>query len=235
MAYPLTTDDLIRRFRSDVDDPIRGTGTNPDAANLWKITDVSDYMSSAAAQVGRKTEVLFKTFTLPIVAGQPLVRLPTGSMVLDIRLVHMASPRRDLEEVNIEEGRRPDFRDYNSYLYGNVNDWEELQGVPRAYTRNYTPGYLRIIPIPTITTTIDVTAMLVPVLLDGMPLPFTDIEDIELMLLWMKKLAYSKHDADTFDPTRAEGYDREFNARVLARASEARRVRRAPQPITFQW
>jgi hypothetical protein len=233
MGIPFTTDDLVRRFRSDVDDPLRGPVNAPDNDALWSIADVQDYMVSAAWQVGRRTESLFSTFTLPVAAGNALVNLPTGmSTTLDVRRAYMQTLKRDLHETNIETPA-PTQYDYGQ-IYGSFG-WETLTGPPQEFIRNYMPGVLRLVPIPVQNDTLAITASFMPAFMPGMPLPYSDMEDVELMLLWMKKLAYSKHDADTFDEKRAATFEAEFYRRAAERNAEALRIRRAPQPIRFSW
>lgn len=233
MAIVRTVDDLIRRFRSDVDDPLRGPTSAPDNDSLWSVSDVSDYMTEAAAKVGRVGQQLFRTMTFPIVANEAFIKLPQGmSAIFDIRRAYLQGIRREVEPANID-GLLRHHRDYG-FLNG-TESWETWCGVPRFIIRDYVPGMLRLAPIPEASDVLEITAMFVPLMDDGMPLPFDDLEDIALMLLWMKKMAYSKHDADTYDKTLADKYEGEFERRSLARQAEARRVRRAVQPVRFSW
>lgn len=229
-----TTDDLVRRFRSDVDDPLRGPASAPDNDALWSICDVRDYMQEASDRVAHKATPLFKTYSLKVTAGDPEVRLPTGDTLIDIRRAALLAGRRELVEQNIEEPARV-RDDYGSSWYRDSLNWEELTGQPRSFIRNYTPGVLRLVPIPLDDDTLRVTASFSPQLADGAPLPFTEDADIYLMLLWMKKRAYEKHDADTYDPDRSKAFEAEYERRVVERESEARRIRRAPQSVTFSW
>lgn len=233
MGMVVTTDDLVARFRSDVDDPLRGPTTAPDNDCLWKISDVNYYMTVAASKVGRQGMQVFQTFTLPVVASQPTVYLPKGALFIsDIRRAYMQTIRRELRETNIEDLKNY-HRDYGEII--GSGGWEELTGYPRWFIRNYYPGQLRLVPIPAAADTLEITAMMVPRLQDGMPLPFEDPIDVELMLMWMKKMAYSKNDADTYDADKALKWQREYENGILDRNSEARRVRRAPTRTIFQW
>jgi hypothetical protein len=228
-----TTDDLADRFRRDVDDPLRGPTNAPDNDALWSIQDVCDYMQDASDKVARATLSRFSTFSLAVVGGTPTVALPTGQfVVLDIRRVFLASTQRELQPQTIDtlHTSRHDYA-----FIGTSKGWETLTGVPRDYIRDYIPGQLRLVPAPEANDTITITACVSPALIPGAPLPFNDPNDAYLMLLWMKKLAYQKHDADTFDPERSKGYEQEFETRAIDRAAEARRLRRAVQPVRFSW
>lgn len=240
MSLILTPEDLAFRFRSDVDDPLRGPASAPDNDCLWKIVDVKYYMGVAVNRVSRKGEQLFNTFSLVIKNGDPLVRLPkTNYYIADIRRAYVCDIRRELKETNIEDLRNY-HRDYGEII--GSGGWEERKGYPVWFIRNYIPGALRIVPIPVIENPIyngqfnlELTAALFTVPIDGMPLPFEDPEDVELVLLWMKKMAFSKNDADTYDQDKALKFENEFKERILERNSEARRIRRAPTRTIFQW
>jgi hypothetical protein len=233
MTLIRTPGELAARFRSDVDDPLRGPTTAPDNDCLWKIADVKYYMTVAASKVGRQGMQNFNTFTLPMVAGQAAYVLPIGSnFISDIRRMYLQTTRRELVETNIEDLKNY-HRDYGEII--GSGGWETLQGYPHWFIRNYYPGQIRLVPIPTMNDTIEITAMLVPIMDDGFPLPFQDPIDLELMLIWMKKMAYSKNDADTYDSDKALKWEREFDQGILDRNSEARRVRRAPTRTLFQW
>lgn len=232
MAQVTTTDDLVRRFRSDTDDALRGPADEPDADSLWSIADVADYMAEGVDRVARKVLPEFKTFDLPVVGGEPDVRLPAGFTVLDIRRARLKVARRSLDEVNVE-GTGQALDDYYSTRIN--GDWEDLTGSPRMFTRNYRAGYLRLVPAPMANDTLTLTASYSPALVEGGPMPFEAPEDLYLVLLWMKKRAYEKHDADTYDPERAEKFEAEFERRCKQRESEARRIRRAPQSVRYSW
>jgi hypothetical protein len=233
MSFITTPQDLAKRFRSDVNDPLRGPVSKPDVDALWKIEDVEYYMSVAASKVGREGEQLFNTITLAMTAFEPTVTLPKNSLYMgDIRRAYLQTTRRELTETNIENLKNY-RRDYGEIV--GSGGWEIMKGYPRWFIRNYYPGQLRLVPIPAISDTLELTAMFVPRLQDGMPLPFEDPIDIELMLTWMKVMAYRKHDVDTFDEDRALKLEEQFRRDIVNRNSEARRIRRAPTRTIFQW
>lgn len=229
----MTTDAVITQFRSDVDDPLRGPADTPDVDALWKSTDVLFYLNAAASKTARETLALRRTFDLPVNAADPFVKLPTNAPVLHIYRAYLNTARRALDERNLDQ---PSVRFDYGQLLGGEDGWATATGTPSVYNREYKPGYLRLAPIPVANDTLTVTAALdAPMLTCGMPMPFTTYDDIHLVLLWMKKLAYAKKDVDTFDPTRSTAHESEYNARVRERRYAVDRERRAPGSVRFSW
>ena len=72
-------------------------------------------------------------------------------------------------------------------------------------------------------------------LMEGMPLPLREIADQRLSLTYMKYLAYSKHDAETYDLGRATSYKNQFDMALLDREVELRRNRRRPGTVRMDW
>lgn len=230
----IAASDLIARFRSDVDDPLRGPSTAPDDDCLWSIQDVENYLEDAVERVAAKTLQLFKTFNVNVVPQQPLIALPSAFTVQDIEHVLLVNERRYLIPRNVDGG----FGHHGDYaspwiLYS--TKWEYQVGTPVYYVRDMQANNLRLTPIPTVADTLTITASTIPTYAAGMPLPFVTLRDQYLVLLWMKKLAYNKHDADTYDPQRSDRCEAEFMRLVTERKYEAQRVNRAVQPVRFSW
>jgi len=57
----------------------------------------------------------------------------------------------------------------------------------------------------------------------------------EMVLMFMKSMAYQKQDADTQDLARAGGFSDEFEAAVRDFKSELLRRRRTPGTTRFSW
>jgi hypothetical protein len=91
-------------------------------------------------------------------------------------------------------------------------------------------------PAPTDDDILQLTALIGTVEMQlGMPMPFQHPKDIRLILEWMKHLAYSKKDVDTFDAAASTRYEQWFNKHVLDRRYECQRIRRAPSAAKFSW
>lgn len=230
----ITSDDVIKRFRSDVDDALRGPDDAPDVDSLWSIDEVNGFLEDAVDRVAAETLSEFRTFTIPVTANEPFVSLPSSMQVLDIERAYMKTARRSLLPQNVDTPLRY-TGDYGSPFSIFHSEWETVTGTPRHYVRDERPNALRLVPIPTANDTLEITAKTIPAFTAGGALPFSTLRDRHLVVLWMKKLAYEKRDADTFDPTRASKFEAEYESRMEDRKYEAQRVRRAVQPVRFSW
>lgn len=230
-----TTDDVIASFRSDVADPLRGPAATPDIDALWKVSDTLRYINEAANITAAETRSLQRTFDFPFTAlGGPLYRLPTSFEILDIHRMYLNGARYALTEQNLGSPHIG-LWDYDELL-GTGDVWTTQTGTPRYFTREYRAGYLRLLPIPTADDYVTITATVAPQNLSlGQPLPFDNYRDIQLVLLWMKKMAYAKQDVDTFDAGRSDSYATEFERRALERRYEAERLRRPAGTVAFSW
>lgn len=225
----ITSTELKDTFRIEVDDLPKDDGDT--SSCLWSDADIYRYMNSAASQVARRVMSLVQTFTLDIEADEPMIELPTDRILKVYRA--FTATRRELQQLNLNDDGFT-VCDYGITL--NVSNWETATGSPQAFCLDYQPGQLRLAPIPTAADTLYLTAAVLPeVFEEGDDLPFTDTDDQELMLLWMKKMAYGKHDADTFDSARTVTYEQEFRERVRQREPEFRRQTRAPGVVRSAW
>jgi hypothetical protein len=232
----VTTTDIVNRFRSEVDDIIRGTGANADNDVLWKCGEVDGYLNEAVNQVATETLSLYKTFDIPYLAANgPYVRLPTGYEVLDIDVIYLVTARRLITERNAVD-RIHHHNDYG--YYGGEEGWEIATGKPRHFTRDFKMNQIRLwpAPAPDMDDTMQITAVIGAVdMQPGMPSPFQSPKDIRLILTWMKHLAYGKKDADTFDADATTRYKNDFENDAAKRKYECQRLRRAPSSVRFSW
>ena len=225
-----TAAELKDTFRIEVDDlPKEDADTS---SCLWSDADIYRYMNSAASLLARRVRSLFKNYTLPVLADQPMIRLP-ADRIYKVRRAYLTAARRDLVPLNLNDDTMRAM-DYGVTLRS--AHWETSTGTPTSFVLDYTPGYLRLAPIPTAADALQLFCEILPAALTAeMPLPFTDQDDLDILLLWMKKLAYEKHDADTHDLNRAKEYERQFNARVYEREPEKRRMTRTPGTVRSSW
>lgn len=225
-----TATDLKDTFRIEVDDLPKDDGDT--SACLWSDADIYRYMNSAAAMVARRVRSLTKNFSLTVTADEPMVKLPPDR-ILKIHRAYLTTARRDLDPLNLNDDTMR-VKDYGITLRS--SHWEVSSGTPTSYVLDYRPGYLRLAPIPTSADTLTLFTTVLPMTLqEGMPVPFTDVEDLDLVLLWMRKLAYDKHDADTFDKQKASDYEAQFYDRVREREPEFRRQTREPGVVRSSW
>lgn len=235
-----TTDELLGIFRLEVDDPLEGSSpSTPDDNSLWSNAEIYQYMTEAADKVAKKVEGRYQTLQIAITPATvtvpptpvPLILL---RKVLHIREAKLVNSGYILEPINADDHIRasynsygPPFRYTGAYTYG----------VPMGYMRDYENNALILTPIPNITDTLELqcTVTIDAPLAAGGSLPYTDTEDLRLMLHFMKKLAYEKQDADTLDLQRSQQWERQFESGALNRSLRLRSYRRRPGQVLTDW
>jgi hypothetical protein len=233
-------DDLIRDFRSDVYDrpDVDDDGNARDT--LWSEEDVLRYANSAAAQWAADTLAYRRHMEFDLVAGQSLYKAPYEIIEI-VHAEYRYEPGyrgRMLCVFNLDEGV---IRDDYGVAYLSTYDLDFATGVPRGVTRDYLPSHLRIYPKPTAIavpgpTQLLVNAVVYPkTLYMGMPMPSANEQDKRLFLLWMKKLAYAKQDADVQDLDRAKDFENEYFGLMPIRKHEYDRQVRGGGIIHHRW
>lgn len=226
----ITSDQLKDIVRSELDDLPKADGDT--SACLWSDADIYRYMNRAADRVARLVRSLHKTFRLDVTAGEPMVRTPLEK-ILDVRRAYLETARRDLTPLNLNADGFT-VSDYGVTLRS--SRWETTNGTPTSFVMDYTPGYLRLAPIPTADDVLVLQTIILPAEISaGAPVPFTDVEDIELVQLWIRKQAYEKQDADTFDQGKVMRYTQEFYDRVRDREVQHRRQIQTPHVVQSSW
>ena len=229
----LFTDELATRFRSDVDDAVTDAAGS-DYGCLWKDSDVYSYMTEACAMVASRTASLYRTLSLPYIAGQRTIFLP--HYVREIRSARLVGRNQLVLQRNANDQLLGAHDDYGLRLSGHPQMFEG-EGRPTTFVRDYDAKQLRLVPAPNEDDTLEIqcTVSISLPLSSGMPMPLTDLEDQVLVLHYMKMRAYRKHDAETEDLVRAKEYERLYEQGVIARASELRNNRRAPGQVRMNW
>lgn len=219
-----TVEQFITDFRSDVFDKADVDDAGNARDTLWSDDEVLRYLNSACARWASDTLALRRRFEFTITADNALVRFPYSEIieVLSIAFV-ITGRRRHLIEFDIDEGICTD--DYGQAIHTQPD--LDRTGLPSHYTRDWDNQFLRLYPVPYIDGTLSVNAIVLPQeLYPGMPLPATARQDIDLIMLLVKKAAYSKQDADVQDLSRASTFENEYRRMVLDRRSEIDRIRR---------
>ncbi len=122
------------------------------------------------------------------------------------------------------------------FLYFTTRDLETRMGQPRFYTFDYDPSLLRMFPIPEDAGTLYINATIEPqTLYPGVPLAFESAEDRDLLLMWMKNMAYRKQDADVLDLNRADGFKAEYRQAMPRRKADVDRDTRDGGVIQSRW
>lgn len=221
-----TVHTLIDDLRSDLYDKVECGEDGSPRDTLWSYEDLLRYYNEAAAQLASDLLSLRRRFVVEVPPGQATVRFPFDQ-ILDELQVSFTVPgygrRRHLRQFDVETGLCVD--DYGLQT-ATVPDLEAI-GFPSHFSRDYEDGYMRLWRVPNTGGRLEVVAIASPQpALGNVPLPFTHPKDRALLLLWMKKLAYAKHDADTLDLDRSITFGREYHEAVVRRRLEIDRLRR---------
>lgn len=221
-----TVDQLIHDFRSDVYDHADVDDAGMERDVLWSTQDVLRYINAATAKYATDTLGHRRRFEFDVAVGDPLIRFPL-SEILDELQITFSVPglgrRRLLRQFDLDTGIRRD--DYGSAYYAAPD--LEATGTPSHWTRDYDDQFIRLWPSPAIAGVFQASAIAIPMEVRcGMPLPFQNRVDREMLLLWMKHLAYAKQDADTLDLARSNEFRAQYEVAVRDRASLFDRLRR---------
>jgi len=232
-----TPDELLARFRLDVSDEIGGQAGDD---FLWSDTEVFDYMDQAQRKFVRRTEILRKTHPFTPALTEITYTAPVGTPVnLDgfvtfnpkiirpLRARMTTSANRDPLQIITAEDLDEGFflRDYGLIF---TQDWQNKSGPARFLVTNLQEDQWRLVPIPVVDDTIELTVLHMPendVDCDGQALEVLEREDQHIIKVYMKKLAYLKQDADTYDKELSDRFDAEFDERADERRREIRRTR----------
>lgn len=221
-----TVNKLIEDIRSDLFDrpDVDEDGVERDA--LWSYSDLLRYYNEAAAQLASDLLSLRRRFVVDVMPGQATVRFPFDQ-ILDELQVTFTVPgygrRRALRQFDVEQGIAVD--DYGAQVYSAPD--LTAGGMPTHFSRDYEDGFMRLWRVPNVAGTVEAVAVASPApALGNVPLAFQHPKDRALLLQWMKKLAYEKHDADTLDLDRARDFESQYREGVRLRRPEIDRLRR---------
>lgn len=233
-------EDFIAELRSDLFDRGDTDDTGALVDILWSDEELLRYINDAASQWAADTLAYRRMFSVTLEASQP--RYKAAYDVIEfvrIDLLEDGKFKRVLHPFNLDEGRIED--DYGvRYVspYDLVND----VGTPRGVTLDRAPGYFYVYPAPVTVatlpalTTLDINAVVYPRrMFEGMPLPSENRQDLHLMKLWAKKLAYEKQDADSLDLDRAKAFENEYYGKVPTRKHEYDRAVRGGGVVRSRW
>jgi len=240
-----TPDELKDRFRLDVDDVVGGQAG---ADFLWSDVEVFDYMDEAQRMFVRRTEILRKThpfstalteiaYTAPVITAVNLDGFITYNpeIIRPLRarmsLAANADPLRIITMEDLDNGFF--IRDFGLIF---TQDWQTKTGPARFLVTNMQEDQWRLVPIPLIDDTVELTVLHMPlndVTCDGTALEVTKREDQQIIKMYMKKLAYLKQDADTYDKELSDRFEAEFEKRVDERRREIRRTRFRHQGMRY--
>ena len=202
----MTLADLIDAFRDESFD-------NNRVKYFWSNATLTRFANEAENEAGRRGSLLVSssgpTCTYGVSAGQDVVLLDRS--VLKIRRARMASGGDMLASVTAAQ------------MDLSAQSWELETGTPIALVTDYQSGAVRLYPVPTSDDTLITTV-------SRLPLRQMEADDDEpeiraeahpALVQWMLYRAYSRQDAETFDPKKASRalleFEREFGGKASMR------------------
>lgn len=188
---------LLIAFRSEMADKVE--------PYLWDDEDVFAYADDAQKAFCRKTDGIADSTTaavvnLAVVPGTDWLALHPS--ILRVRTAARADTGRDLDIINRED--MPLRRWF----------FDGVQNSIKALVVGMEAHKVRVYPKSNETVEVNLTVFRLPLVAintDGDQALEVDEEHHPYLLLWMKHRAYMKQDAETFDRTKADEFERRFN------------------------
>ena len=206
----MTADELYELFRGDVVDNA--------ADYLWTDPEVWGYMDEAYKMFVRLTggiaDATSSVTEVGITAG--VVTSEVSPLILRYRSAYLRSNGRKLTIINDADEPVTGRGDYNNYWMGmRDNTPGEVQYMTIGTDRNAKRGIVRWVRVPVADDICDISVYRLPldkITEESGTFDFYEIgeEHHRSLAMWMKKLAYGKQDAETFDRGRRDEYEAEF-------------------------
>lgn len=193
MATPA---DIVAQFRVEIDDAAQ--------PYLWSDDEFAEYLDDAQKKFCRDGVGVADVITVGLVEGTEWYAKPP--QITKIRGAEYTTPawrHTPLQVVEYEHFRRAGCR------------FDTRPGRTRQLVTGMRQNYFRATPVPHMDAVADLVVYRMPLVsitgdnLDGAEFEIQD-HFVQGLKKWMFARAYRKHDSDTFDPTKAEGYEKEF-------------------------
>ena len=209
----MDTTELLTLFRAEVRDQ--------EVPYLFENEQVYAYINAAQLEFCRLTEGIEdgRSFKLAGVPGQEWY--PIDKRVLKLRKAYFTATGHPVEVVNQEKAEPLGIR------------FDGRPGPTKALVAGIQKGMLRAWPLPNEAAEIALDVF-------RLPKPVGEGDQLEIdeqhhiyLLHWVKHLAYSVHDAETFDRRRAEEYEAKFRAYCARARDEQTRARRQVSTVMY--
>lgn len=214
----MTPGDLLTLFREEMADKVEPF--------LWTDTFILGAIDDAQKQFARLTDGIPDSTTAEVVdlvvtAGLEVV--PLHPSILKLRAARRADTGRPVEVVNHEDmpARGMFFDGHQNRLGALVTGMDE--------------NSVRCWPVPNEDVTVKLSVFRFPltdVLDEDTPLEIPP-QHHRALLLWVKHRAYSVHDAETYDKTKAADFEVQFERYCSRAKEEQRRLRHKPRTVAY--
>jgi hypothetical protein len=251
----MTVTELITLFRQEVRDvPTPQLWSDDDIVRyinsaLNELAMKADYFYDTASYAGLRfiaTDPLIPTTTIPALETN-VPSTPDMSPILWIRRAKVSgqlSPLQVLTLDQVENGGAV----VDDYGTQSLSNWETSTGTPQILITDMEDDKYRLAPIPTVDGTLDIIAFTRPRFVlsvasdsDWGAVCATELKGLagikspdheQSLVLWMKRMAYLKDDADTYDVNQSERFGQLFNLKADQIKRELKR-RRFPQGSVY--
>jgi hypothetical protein len=193
---------------------------------LWSDAELTGYIQEAEAEAVERADLLevdgVATYcTVAITANTPAYAL--NSLVYEVERARIAGEGQYLKRTSRDK------------LDASNPAWEDETGTPREYY--LTGNTLRLIPNPAANGTLNLVVLRLPVSPMGTS-PEIHARHHRRMLDYAYKLANLKRDADTYDPVKANDFDRMFTESFGVRRDaklQTRQLKHMPLEMRDEW
>lgn len=215
--------DLLSLFRLEMADKA--------APYLWADDFIIGAIDDAQKQFARFTDGIPDSTTSAIVnlvvAPNTLTGVYTDVLPLSTRILKIRSARRADNGKAVEVLNQEDMPTRGMFF-------NNVPGTLRALITGMDDGFVRLWPFPAENVTVKLSVFRLPLT------DITDDEPLEILaqhhrhlLLWVKHLAYSVHDAETFDKTKAAEFKAAFEAYCFGAKTDQARARHKPRSVAY--
>jgi hypothetical protein len=225
----MNTTDLYDLFREDVVDLAK--------PYLWSDREVFSYMDDAQKMFSRLGVGIGDVTTtavveVPIVVGQEYS--PIHKSILTIRQARLKSTNREIALKNLLDAGSANYDDYGNIFCSST---EHRPGPVRGMVIGEEYNKVRWVGIPQEADTAVIAVCRLPlqtITEDSEGIEFEIREEHQRTLLyWMKSLAYSKQDAETFDRAKAVDNENKFYSACEKAKREWERYKHKPRTIMY--
>ncbi len=192
---------------------------------LWADDEVFHYMNEAQKKFCRLTDGIADASTsavtqVAVTAGDPWVSL--NPLIRKIR------------GINGADGRYLDPENYEDFQKRGVK-LNSRTGTPEVLILGMQENKARVYPVPVADETLELLVYRLPLnAIDGFG---QNIEVAEphhaALLMWMKHMAYSKQDAETFDKTKAAEFEAAFERYCYAAQKEKNTSKHTARSVSY--
>lgn len=204
---------LVEQLRLELDDTVEDY--------LWSDQELFLYVDLSQKWYAKVTEA-FRDSTTPEITQISIAADLNGDydplVTFDERIIRVEDAYLETAAVDL------DLKNENELLSG----WQTETGTPSALVLDYDHSKGRLVPVPDTDDTLLLTVVRYPLkdVLDGGRLEVKDPLHQYALLDGAKHYAYSKNDADVYNPRLAAEYEAKFASNLMQFKSEFNRAKR---------